>query len=450
MAVELSVAGLVLAAALLYTATVNGSYINNWDEPLLFACHNGQVMRSIHSVHSNSAEDRRWRFTCGSAPSGASPTQGCHWTGYTNAWDEPVSFMCPEDHVIVGIQSYHDNHRYRTFSCGLSQYLNEWDRPLDYTVGSDKVLVGWTTAHSNRREDCCHKFLACSYAHIYLHRYLFYPQRPSPQVPGVLLRSGLSTPILVLSTETVATSSWRVPTLRCIYTESCSIHRDRRHKFLACSYAQVYLHRYLFYPQRPSPQVPGVLLRSDLSTLILNLSTETVVTSSWRAPTLRSIYTDTCFIHRDRRHKFLACSYAQRPSSQVPGVFLRSGLSTPILVLSTETVATSSWRAPTLRFIYTESCSIYRDRRHKFLACSYAQVYLHRFLFHPQRPSPQVPGVLLRSDLSTLILNLSTETVVTSSWRAPTLRSIYTDSCSIHRDRRHKFLACSYAQIYLH
>ncbi|RUS80537.1 hypothetical protein EGW08_011677 [Elysia chlorotica] len=176
-------AGLALLAVsttLLSPAAASADFINDWDEPLLFACHSGQVLNGVHSVHSNRAEDRRWRFTCGSAPSGATPTQDCHWTDYMNGWDEPVSFMCPADHVIVGVQSYHDNHRedrrtkfkcckhqgYSTYSCSLTQFRNEWDRPLDYGVTGNRVLVGWASVHSNSREDRRHKFLECSYAQI--------------------------------------------------------------------------------------------------------------------------------------------------------------------------------------------------------------------------------------------------------------------------------------------
>ncbi|KAK3784011.1 hypothetical protein RRG08_025206 [Elysia crispata] len=162
----------------LYTV-VASAYVNNWDQPLLYACHGGQVLKSVHSVHNNRAEDRRWRFTCGSAPAGGNPTS-CYWTGYVNGWDEPVSFMCPADYMIAGVQSYHSNgaedrrikfkcckhNGYKTYSCSLTSYLNGWDRPLDFTVPGDKVLAGWASVHSNGAEDRRHKMLVCSYGRL--------------------------------------------------------------------------------------------------------------------------------------------------------------------------------------------------------------------------------------------------------------------------------------------
>ncbi|GFR61598.1 hemagglutinin/amebocyte aggregation factor [Elysia marginata] len=168
----------VLALVVAFAAGVN-SFVNNWDQPLLYACHGGQVLRSVYSIHNNGAEDRRWRFSCGAAPSSASPNN-CFWTDYVNTWDEPVSFMCPANNVIAGIQSYHNNGAedrrtkfkccsqsgYKTYSCSLTSYLQEFDRPLDYTVPNDKVLAGWASVHSNGAEDRRHKMLVCSYGQL--------------------------------------------------------------------------------------------------------------------------------------------------------------------------------------------------------------------------------------------------------------------------------------------
>ena len=173
LAMQLSVAAVV--DALSVVSGIDG-YINSWDQPFLFACHNGEVLTRVYSYHSNGAEDRRWSFSCGSAPGGASPYD-CYWTNYVNTWDEPINFMCSMDYVIAGIQSYHWNEAedrrfkfkcckdssYETYSCSLTGYLQSWDQTLDYTVPSGKVLVGWFSVHWNHAEDRRHKMMTCYY-----------------------------------------------------------------------------------------------------------------------------------------------------------------------------------------------------------------------------------------------------------------------------------------------
>ncbi|GFN99551.1 hemagglutinin/amebocyte aggregation factor [Plakobranchus ocellatus] len=171
------------AVALMTTLTVallaagaNGGYHTDWDQPFLYACHQGEILKSLYSVHNNHKEDRRWKFSCGAAPGGASP-QTCYWTGYENYWDEPMSFQCPSDYVLAGLQSYHSNKRedrrfrfkcckdsgFRTYSCGMTSYINDWDKVLDYKVPNGHVLTGVSSYHSNHREDRRYKFMICIY-----------------------------------------------------------------------------------------------------------------------------------------------------------------------------------------------------------------------------------------------------------------------------------------------
>ncbi|GFO06799.1 hemagglutinin/amebocyte aggregation factor [Plakobranchus ocellatus] len=103
------------AAVVMATLTValmavgaNGGYHTNWDAPFLYACHQGEILRSLHRVHNNRKEDRRWKFSCGGAPGEASP-QTCHRTDYENDWDDHMIFQCPSDNVIAGLQSYRSN-----------------------------------------------------------------------------------------------------------------------------------------------------------------------------------------------------------------------------------------------------------------------------------------------------------------------------------------------------
>ncbi|GFN99546.1 hemagglutinin/amebocyte aggregation factor [Plakobranchus ocellatus] len=99
---------MVTLAVALSAAGASGGFQTDWDQPFLYACQEGEVLKSLYSVHDNRKEDRRWRFSCGTAPDGAS-LQTCFWTGYVNDWDEPMSFQCPSDYAVAGLQSYHWN-----------------------------------------------------------------------------------------------------------------------------------------------------------------------------------------------------------------------------------------------------------------------------------------------------------------------------------------------------
>ena len=150
---------------------------NEFDQELDFECPLGQFISSVYSVHSNGAEDRRWKLGCRAPRYGAISTT-CAWTeDYVNTWDEPISFMCPAHYGIAGIHSVHDNGaedrrmkfkcckpvNYKTSGCELSPYLNEWDAELDYSVPGGKILAGWFSVHDNSKEDRRHKMLTCTY-----------------------------------------------------------------------------------------------------------------------------------------------------------------------------------------------------------------------------------------------------------------------------------------------
>ncbi|GFO09206.1 hemagglutinin/amebocyte aggregation factor [Plakobranchus ocellatus] len=169
----------VALAIAFYSSGTNGQFINGYDQPFLHACNGNQVLKSVYSVHSNGAEDRRWRFTCAAAPNGASPSN-CYWTDYVNTWDQPISFMCNSDYVISGLQSYHSNgaedrrfkfkcckhEGYKAYSCSITSYLNSWDRVLNYNVPNGRVIVGTASEHSNGAEDRRYKFISCQYGRL--------------------------------------------------------------------------------------------------------------------------------------------------------------------------------------------------------------------------------------------------------------------------------------------
>ncbi|GFS13748.1 hemagglutinin/amebocyte aggregation factor [Elysia marginata] len=155
----------VLLVVIIPGHLTHAQFHTNWDAPFLYECPLGLVLKSIHSVHDNRKEDRRWRFGCGIAASGCK-LRACHWTDYVNWWDAPMNFVCPANYVISGLQSYHDNHRedrrfkfkccshrhYITYSCSLTGYINNWDAVLNYNVPRGHVLTGVAGVHDNRKE----------------------------------------------------------------------------------------------------------------------------------------------------------------------------------------------------------------------------------------------------------------------------------------------------------
>ncbi|KAK3740217.1 hypothetical protein RRG08_054239 [Elysia crispata] len=175
-----SLAVLALVVALAVAEDPEGDteeFDNELDGDLSFECPRGKVLGSVYSVHDNSKEDRRWRLGCKKAPAGAKP-KTCRWTDdYVNDWDEAVSFMCPANFILSGINSTHSNaaedrrmkmkccrkSAYKATNCVLTPYLNDLDGVLDYTVPKSKVITGWFSVHSNSKEDRRHKLIVCSY-----------------------------------------------------------------------------------------------------------------------------------------------------------------------------------------------------------------------------------------------------------------------------------------------
>ncbi|RUS86139.1 hypothetical protein EGW08_006087 [Elysia chlorotica] len=168
----------VLLAALLavgLSAVWGVDYVNNWDGPVDFECPDAESIGYLYSIHSNTAEDRRWKIACRKPPSGAE-VRKCEWTpNYVNQNDRTLLYMCPANYVISGVKSVHSNRdedrrykfkcckdsNYVTTSCTRSDWLNNWDGALDFTVANGRVLTGWFSVHDNSKEDRRHKFITC-------------------------------------------------------------------------------------------------------------------------------------------------------------------------------------------------------------------------------------------------------------------------------------------------
>ncbi|XP_046350165.2 hemagglutinin/amebocyte aggregation factor-like [Haliotis rufescens] len=164
----------VLATVCLCNAAV---FVNDWDQSFKRQCPSGTSLSSIYSEHSNYREDRRWSLAC--ARTGA--TASCAWSpsqsdSYANNYDELLLFQCPDQGVITGIDSRHSNSREdRQFKfrcctipdvmlteCTYTAWQNDYDKTMDFKVPAGKVLRGAFSLHNNKKEDRRWIFTVCS------------------------------------------------------------------------------------------------------------------------------------------------------------------------------------------------------------------------------------------------------------------------------------------------
>ncbi|XP_012946370.1 dermatopontin-like [Aplysia californica] len=147
------------------------AYQNDWDGPHNFQCRHGEYVTSVHSVHDNRREDRRWQLGCG----GNEASGSCRWSVYANSWDGPLHHLCPHNMVVAGVSSYHNNRKEdRLFkfrccalagktitNCYLTNWVNYWDAPMNFQVPPGRAITGAHSVHDNRREDRRWKFNVC-------------------------------------------------------------------------------------------------------------------------------------------------------------------------------------------------------------------------------------------------------------------------------------------------
>ena len=175
----MSLFAFVLAITVALAASA-GPFLNEYDRPLAFSCPSGQVIKSINSIHHNYFEDRIWKFTCG-FPYKNIPVTNCQWTpDYINAFQQPLSYSCPADSILAGVQSYHENKyedrrwkflccsqpkvEFHTYSCSITDWLNKMDQPLNYAVPQNyDVITGWFSLFNDYTKDRIHKMMVCKF-----------------------------------------------------------------------------------------------------------------------------------------------------------------------------------------------------------------------------------------------------------------------------------------------
>nr|XP_023671039.1 hemagglutinin/amebocyte aggregation factor-like [Paramormyrops kingsleyae] len=132
-----------------------------------------QVSTSFFSKHDNLYEDRIWEFQCKDT---FNSNPQCFWTNYVNSFDEQFTFVCPNNYVMTGMGSIHDDkygdrrwqfqccqtYNYCNYNCQWTPYVNFYDEEFTWLVPSMNYLVGAESVHSNSYEDRRWKFYYCT------------------------------------------------------------------------------------------------------------------------------------------------------------------------------------------------------------------------------------------------------------------------------------------------
>lgn len=165
------ISGFVLVSIFL---ACHGQWMTVYDQHFKIECPDQQVIRDFQSEHDNKYEDRVWNIVC-AAPPNEIKLGDCEWTGYINNYDGLLEFQCPQEKIIAGIESIHDNayedRKYGfkccaavdaiTHACEFTGYENEYDKMLNYRVPDGYVAKGINSVHDNHYEDRIFKFDIC-------------------------------------------------------------------------------------------------------------------------------------------------------------------------------------------------------------------------------------------------------------------------------------------------
>ena len=137
---------------------------NEWDGRLYRVCEDDYGMYHVESRHDNHREDRIWAWQCRRVFQNRPQT--CSWTSYVNEFDQPILFMCGRNEYLRGVESYHSNphedrrwrfycchsNGYVTKSCEISGYVNDWDHPMHFQARQGQIITGAFSYHNNGRE----------------------------------------------------------------------------------------------------------------------------------------------------------------------------------------------------------------------------------------------------------------------------------------------------------
>jgi type II secretory pathway pseudopilin PulG len=108
-------------------------WVNDWDGEVSFTCSGNGFITNEYSEHSNSKEDRRYKYTCRTVQyydnfrrrNATAGRELCEWSGLVNYWDYGFDFHCPQGKLMAGVKSIHRNaqeDRIYNFMCCAFRY----------------------------------------------------------------------------------------------------------------------------------------------------------------------------------------------------------------------------------------------------------------------------------------------------------------------------------------
>ncbi|TRY67485.1 hypothetical protein TCAL_13961, partial [Tigriopus californicus] len=145
--------------SLLTLLDLASAWDNDYDGFLKKECLPNDSIYEVESVHNDHHEDRMWDWRC--QPSGYE-FESCSWSRDVNQYDEPLNFACSNG-VVTGVESTNNNHhedRVWSFKCcskpnlcysecSISAAANQYDGPLSFRVDPGYFLTGADSVHSN-------------------------------------------------------------------------------------------------------------------------------------------------------------------------------------------------------------------------------------------------------------------------------------------------------------
>jgi len=145
-----------------------------WDAHWKFEARDNHSIGRVQAYHDNKKEDRRFTFEeVFVSPNAYLDTSVSYWSGWLNNWDAEVKYVCNHDHVITGIESYHDNGKEdRRWNVRCSKvwtgdyvgavrerqhtntgWVNNWDASFDAHLPYGSLMAGIHSIHDNGKED---------------------------------------------------------------------------------------------------------------------------------------------------------------------------------------------------------------------------------------------------------------------------------------------------------
>lgn len=161
-----------LRLAIIVTILIYGNcWHNSYDGELNFICPDNTVVSGILSQHHNFYEDRQFHILCRYTTGIRSR---CYWSGWVNDFDQFFAYQCYHHGFIHGMRSVHSNYnedrRWEFYCCehnGLTvsecfyTRKNYWDAYFSVYIPENSVMRGVTSVHNNYFEDRQYVFELC-------------------------------------------------------------------------------------------------------------------------------------------------------------------------------------------------------------------------------------------------------------------------------------------------